>query len=161
MEKHGPLELDENYEHPVHAWRFKRFSWALMAIFIAAGLCGFLGNGPFSKAHAQGPGELRADYHRIARHNAPAHVELRVPGGKEDLELSIPADVVKDIELEGIDPEPKEMRLSGAKHTWIFSRQPETSRVFIHYRPQAFGRKSIRLEFKDAGALEIQQLFLP
>lgn len=161
MEKHGLLEIDEQYQHHVRGWRVKRFGWVLMAMFVAAGLCGFLGNGPFTKGRAQGPGELRANYQRVARFNAPAHIELTVPGGKEDLEISISAEVVKQLELERIDPEPKEMRLSGDKHTWIFPRENASSRVFIHYRPQGFGRKNIRLEFKDAGALELQQLFIP
>jgi hypothetical protein len=161
MEKHGRLEIDENYEHHVRGWRFKRIGWAVMAAFILAALGGFLGPGPFSKRSAQGPGDLRVKYERIARYNAPAHLELTVPGGKEDLELSIPAALIKEIELQRIDPEPKEMRLTGENHTWIFPRKEAKSEVMIHYRPQAFGRKHIRLEVKDAGALELQQFFLP
>ena len=91
----------------------------------------------------------------------PAHLHLKIPGGEEDLELSLPAQFVKEIELERIDPEPKEMRLTGENHTWIFPRQDKTSEIFINYRPQAFGVKKIRLEVKGAGVLEIQQFFMP
>src|SRR6187401_3025470 len=100
MEKHGRLEIDENYEHHVRGWRFKRIGWAVMAAFIAAALGGFLGPGPFSKKSAQGQGDLRVKYERIARYHSPVHLELTVPGGKEDLEISIPAALLEEIELE-------------------------------------------------------------
>ena len=161
MEKHGQLEIEEYFEHHVRSWRIKRVGWALMALLIAAALAGFLGPGPYSKATAQGPGGLTVEFDKITRYNAPAHLHLTVPGGKEDLELSLPAEFVKQIEMEHVDPEPKETRLDGEKHTWIFPRKEASSQIFINYRPQAFGKKKIRLEVKDAGALEIQQFFMP
>jgi hypothetical protein len=161
MEKHGRLEIDEHYEHHVRGWRLKRISWTVMAALILIALCGLLGPGPFSNTSAQGPGELRAKYERIARYHAPAYLELTVPGGKDDLEISVPAALIKQIELERIDPEPKEMRLNGEKHTWIFSREQASSEVIIHYRPQAFGRKHFRLEVKGAGSLDLQQFVVP
>lgn len=161
MEKHGRLEIDENFEHHVKAWRVKRIGWAVMALVIAAAVAGLLGPGPYSSRKLQGPGGLEVEYERVSRYNAPAHFHLKVPGGKEDLELSVPAEFVKAIDLERIDPEPKEMRLDGEKHTWIIPRREMNSEVLINYRPQAFGKKKIRLEVKDAGALEFQQFFMP
>lgn len=161
MEKHGRLEIDENFDHHVRAWRVKRVGWAVMLLLMAGALAGFLGPGPYSRTTARGPGGLHLEYERISRYNAPTHLHLRVPGGKEDLELSVPAEFIKQIDLERIDPEPKEMRLSGDKHTWIFPRQESSSEVMINYRPHGFGKKKIRLEVKDAGALEIQQFFMP
>jgi hypothetical protein len=161
IEKHGRLEIDENFAHHVHSWRVKRISWVVMGLLIVAALAGFLGPGPYSSTTAQGPGGLHLEYDHISRYNAPAHLYLTVPGGKEDLEVSVPTKFIKEIELEHIDPEPKEMRLSGEKHTWIFPRQESSSEVMINYRPQAFGKKQIRLEVKDAGVLEVQQLFIP
>ena len=161
MERHGRLEIDEDFDHHVKGWRIKRVAWTFMGLLIIAALAGFLGPGPYSKTSAQGPGGLHLEYERIARYNAPAHLHLKVPGGKEDLELSVPAQFVKEIELERIDPEPKEMRLSGQTHTWIFPRKESGSELMINYRPKAFGPKKIRLEVKDAGTLEIQQFFMP
>jgi hypothetical protein len=161
MEKHGRLEIDENFEHHVRMWRIKRVCWGVMALLIAAALIGFLGPGPYSETSAQGPAGLHIEYQRIARYHAPAHFNLKVPGGKDDLEISVPAKFVKEIELEHIDPEPKEMRLSGEKHTWIFPRQESSSEVMIHYRPQAFGKKQINVDVKGAGTLEIQQFVMP
>ena len=161
MEKHGRLEINDSLEHHVKAWRLKRVGWAVMALLIAAALAGFLGPGPYSETSAEGPGGLHIEYQRICRYNAPAHFNLKVPGGKEDLEISVSAKFIKEIELEQIDPEPKEMRLDGEKHTWIFARGESASEVMIHFRPQAFGKKLVRLEVKDAGALELQQFFMP
>lgn len=161
MEKHGRLEIDENFQHHVKGWRLKRIGWALMALIIAAALGGLLGPGPYSDKSIQGPGGLHLDYQSIARYNAPTHFHLQVPGGSDDLELSIPAEFVKAIELERINPEPKEMRLDGEKHTWIFPRKEGSSEVMINFRPQGFGAKKCRLEVKGAGAMEVQQTFLP
>lgn len=160
-EKHGRLEIDENFAHHVRNWRIKRVGWGVMALLIAAALAGFLGPGPYSETSVEGPGGLHIEYQRIARYHAPASFHLKVPGGTDDLEISVPAHFVKEIELEHIDPEPKEMRLSGEKHTWVFQRNESNSEVMIHYRPEAFGKKQIRLEVKGAGALEIQQFVMP
>jgi hypothetical protein len=160
FEKHGRLEIDEHFEHHVRWWRLKRIVWALLALLIAAALAGFLGSGPSSKAITRTAG-LQIDYDRIVRYNAPAHLLLTVPGGKEDLELSIQTAFVKNIELSRIDPEPKEMRLSGDTHTWVFPRREERSAIFINYRPQAFGSQKILLHVKDADAMQIQQFCLP
>ena len=161
MEKHGRLEIDENYPHHVKGWRFKRVAWSLMGLLIVAALGGFLGPGPYSKRSIAGPGGLNLQYERVARYNAPAHLFLTVPAGKEDLEVSLPADFIKVIELEGIDPEPKEMRLEGDKHTWIFPRKGGGSEIFIHYRPQAFGVRTIQISVKGAGEFEVKQFFMP
>jgi hypothetical protein len=161
IEKHGRLEIDENFQHHVRNWRIKRVGWAVMALLIAAALAGLLGPGPYSETSAEGPSGLHIEYQRIARYHAPAHFNLKVPGGKEDLEISVASKFVKEIALEHIDPEPKEMRLNGDRHTWIFPRQESSSEVMIHYRPEAFGKKQIRLEVKGAGTLEIQQFVMP
>jgi hypothetical protein len=159
--KYGRLEIDEDFRHHLRAWRMKRASWAFMAVLLLAALAGFLGPGPFSKANAQNASGLFLEYERLVRYNAPAHLHLKVPGGRGNLELSVPAHFIKQIELEDIQPAPKETRLSGEKHTWIFPRQEASSELMINYRPQGFGKKRIRLESKDAGVLEVQQTFLP
>ena len=155
------LEIDDDFPHHLKAWRMKRVAWAVIGLLIAAALAGFLGPGPYSDKSIQGPGGLHLDYQRIPRYNAPTYLHLTVPGGADDVEISVPSEFVKAIDLERIDPEPKEMRLSGEKHTWIFPRQKASSEVMINYRPQGFGPKTIRLEVKDAGSLEIEQFFLP
>jgi len=159
-DKHDRLEIDERFEHHVRAWRVKHVCWIVMLLLVAAALCGFLGPGPFSKTTVRGAG-MEAEYERIARYHAPAYLRLKVPGGQEDLELSLPTVFLKEIELEHIKPEPKEMRLSGEKQTWIFARGEAASELMINYRPQESGNMRFRLEVKDAGALEIQQLILP
>ena len=161
MEKHGRLEIDENYPHHVKGWRIKRVAWALMGLLIVAALGGFLGPGPYSKRKVAGANGMTLEYERVVRYNAPAHLFLRAPGGEEDLEVSLPAEFVKVIELEGIDPEPKEMRLEGEKHTWIFARKGGSSEIFIHYRPQGFGMRKIEIDVKGAGEFGVKQFFMP
>ena len=161
VEKHGRLEIDENFSHHVKGWRLKRVAWALMGLIIAAALGGFLGTGPYSKRKISGAGGLQLEYERVARYNAPAHLFLTLPAGEEDLEVSLPLEFVKEIDLEGIDPEPKEMRLDGEKHTWIFPRKGSSSEIFIHYRPQGFGVREIEIDVKGAGEIKVKQFFMP
>src|SRR5688500_15077106 len=113
MEKKGSLEIDENYEHHVRAWRAKRVFWGIMAATVVAAVAGFLGPGPYSSRIVTGENGLKAEFESRLRHNARAHINLTVPGGEDDLEVSVNVDFLDKIELHHIEPEPKESRLNG------------------------------------------------
>lgn len=157
------IEIDDNFEHHVRAWRIKRVCWVLMLLVIGAALAGFLGPGPYSQTSIQGPGGLRLEYDRISRYNAPAQFRLAVPAGKDSLELSINSNFLGKIDLERIDPEPTEMRLAGENHTWIFARSEtnQPSEIRIAFRPGAFGSAPARIEIRGIGTLEVKPFFLP
>src|SRR5215213_1131462 len=102
IEKIGTLEIDENYEHHLRSWKFKRVAWGLMLLLLAAGLGGFLGPGPFSKTKMQNSKGMDVEYERIARYNAPTHFRITVPAGKDPVNLSVNAAFLRKIDIEHI-----------------------------------------------------------
>ena len=161
MEKQ--IELEDDEKHHIRAWKIKRVSWVLMLLTVAAAGAGFLGPGPYSKTTVQGPAGLALRYERIARYNAPAHFQLTIPAGREDVELSINSSFLEKVDVERIEPEPTEMRLEGDKHRWVFAREaaPGGSEIKISFRPERFGPAPVKLDFRNIGALEVKPFFLP
>jgi hypothetical protein len=163
MDSNRSIELEDHYRHHLRAWRLKRMAWAVMFLIILAGFAGFLGPGPYSKAKLQSTGGLHLEYERIARYNAPTHFRVTVPAGKDDLELSLNSEFLRQIDIERIDPEPKEMRLEGDRETWTFARGTgeKASEIRISFRPEGFGSAPAHLTVREVGELKVKPFFLP
>jgi hypothetical protein len=157
------IQLEDHYGHHLRVWRLKRIAWAVMFLIFVAGFAGFLGPGPYSKTRLQGPGGLRLEYERIARYNAPTHFRVTIPGGKDDVELSLNSTFLREVDIERIDPEPKEMRLEGDMETWTFARGAgeKASEIRILFRPEGFGNVPARLTIRNIGELKVKQFFVP
>jgi hypothetical protein len=163
IEKHSILEIDENFNHHLRAWRIKRVGWILILLILIVAFAGYLGPGPFSKTTLQGRAGLGLKYERISRYNAPAHFLINVPANKDQLELSINNSFLEKIDIERIDPEPAEMRLAGDKHTWVFANAQTNSpsQIRISFRPESFGSAHAHFQFAGLGSIEIKPFFLP
>jgi len=161
MEKKGSLEIDENYAHHVRAWRLKRVSWIIMTLLLIAALAGLLGPGPASSSRSRGQGDVRATYEKRIRHKAQTRMELTIPGGSGDLELSVNVDFLNKIELKDIEPEPAEARLAGPNHTWVFPRSNEPGTILLSFEPEDFGKLQAIFDVKGAGSMVINQFVFP
>lgn len=155
------LEIEEHREHHARAWKIKRFGWGAMALVVVAALAGLLGEGPLSKARAHSSGGLQVEYHRILRYKTPSRLTIDFAGGGNDLELSWDVSFLEKIGIEHVEPEPKEYRIDGDVHTWIFARSEIPGRIYVTYHPEVFGAAVARLRVKGLGQLELKQFFLP
>jgi hypothetical protein len=159
--KHAGLEIDEDFPHQQRAWRTKRVIWVMMGLIILGGLLGFFGAGPMSNKTVSAPDGISVEFERWVRHTSSTHFNVQVPAGEGDVELSLNQDFLEKISIERIEPEPREMRLSGDRHTWIFSRTPEASRISVSYEPEGFGTITARIDAKSAGVVEFKQFIFP
>ena len=51
---YGGLQIKEDLERQVRAWKWERVGWAAIAAFVAAALAGLIGPGPLSSTVAPG-----------------------------------------------------------------------------------------------------------
>lgn len=60
-------------------WRIQRIGWLVFVLLLIAGVLGFFGHGPLSKATVNPPGSaLLVDYDRLARRETPCMLELHL-----------------------------------------------------------------------------------
>jgi hypothetical protein len=162
------LEINEDPRRERREWRVERLGWVAMAGLVTAALLGLLGGaGPLSHGGAADPrGDLRIEYRRFARHQAPS--TLRVQLGPEvprsgTVRLWLDRKYVDDAGIGEITPEPERIEATADRLTYTFA-VPLTGRpttLTYHLEPQRIGRLVTRFGLEGRGELGFRQLVLP
>lgn len=140
------LQVAEDIHRQHRLWRIQRVGWALLGLFLFAGLLGVFGGvGPIGQGDAHSDdGAISVQYARFTRYVAPTELGIRVDralarGGT--LELAIARSYIDQWEMYGVTPTPESERAEGDELVYAFAVGAGSGEVEIgfHGRPHAIG----------------------
>ena len=163
----GDLEVHQDLPHERLEWKIERVGWVVLLLVLLGALAGLLGPGPLSRATAgQEDSALRVQYNRLARHQAPEILGVRIaPAADRDgqVRLWLSAEYVHSIELHHIDPEPEHVEAGPKRFTYTFNfsdaQSPTT--VKFHFEPNTFGRLPVAIGLDEGPQLDFTQFIYP
>lgn len=169
MEQDGyqGLQVHEDMGAQRRIWRVQRIGWALLALFLAAGLLGLLGgNGVLQEGSvASADGNVLVRYPRFDRYVAPTELRISVHPAlvREDaLELTISRGWFDVFELYGISPRPEGERVSGDDIVFRFAVTPGQGADFTFSgRAHHVGRLPGSLRVGGSERLEFSTFVFP
>lgn len=160
------LELDEDQRLLRRDWRFERIGWGAIAVALAAGLVGALGDGMLANVSvSSADGGVVIRYDRIVRHGAPSVIELQLaPATGTDTVTVVSLDraYLADVALEQVTPEPIRVRAVAGRVEYHLLR-PDPARpmtVVLSIQPGAAGARRLTLETAH-GSVALSQLVVP
>jgi hypothetical protein len=140
------LHVAEDMQRQQRLWRIQRVGWAMLGLFLLAGLLGVFGGiGPIGQGTIRSAdGMLEVRHARFTRYVAPTELVVRVDrslvrGGT--VELAMARRYLDQWEMYGVTPEPEGVRAEGDELVYAFAVGPGTDAVEIgfHGRPHAVG----------------------
>jgi hypothetical protein len=142
-------------------WRIQRVGWALLVVFLAFALGGLFGNGPLSRAHADGAAG-RVEYERFVRYGLTTDLVITPTGSAHGVNrIEIDADYLEAFRVEHITPEPAAVRLSGPRIVYEFASAAPGASISFHIRPQRLWRHTSAVSIDGSAPFEISQLTYP
>jgi hypothetical protein len=157
------LDIDQDGRFQQHEWRIERVGWVLVAIFVLAGLLGFLGTGPVSRQSAA-DGVVRVEFDRVTHYEADDAVTWTFgPEAVEDATVTarLTGDWPAGVDIQGISPEPTEQRIVPGGVVLEFAvEQAGELEVSINFRAQQLGDQAGELSV-GADSVPFAQFVLP
>ena len=153
------LELDQDLRFQRREWRVQRFGWLLWAAFIAAGLAGLVGPGPFStKQAATSDGRLVVEFDRYVHRHYPTQFRLSMqPGDEEEdsVRLHISQPLLDRVRISEIMPEPAAQEVAADGVWYEFSCKPgaESVQAVFHIEHDKIGSGTGLLQLADGQPL--------
>jgi hypothetical protein len=167
MQRIGDIELDQDLDFEERQWRIQRMGWAVMALLVVVALLGLFGTGPLSSAEAGGEDAgLSIQYERFVRRHGLAELNVEAAAGQASegqVEIWIAGDYLDAVDIQGISPEPAEVRASGDRQVYVFTvDDPEQPlQVSISYIPREMGGMSAEMGVGDSAGVSFSQLSYP
>lgn len=157
------LDITKGEAFQRREWRMERIGWALVTLFVLAGLVGLLGTGPLSSATATS-GAVSVEYHRVAHYEADDSVTLIfAPAAVEAgaVTATLTGEWPGAVDIQGISPEPSEQLLvpGGLVLELPVERSGELE-VSITFRAQELGSQQAELSV-GSDTVRFSQLVLP
>ena len=159
------IDLDDapSFESAEH--RFTRVGWALLSLFVLAGLMGFLGAGPWSNRTTGATDDVvRVDHQRVSHYEAEDVLTIYVAEEAIDgdtLDLELTGDWLRGTDLSAVFPEPDAQRIvpGGALFEFAVER-PGDVEIVLSFRPQKLG--DLELTAAAGGSsVTVDQFILP
>jgi len=139
----GDLEIHQDLPFERRNWRAQRIGWAVIGLFVLAGLAGLFGRGPLASAtRTSQRGALRVDYERFTRHGSPA--ELRVTVAPQALEAAtvrilVSLSYLQGLQVEGVEPPPESVLISGDYLVYSFDVEAgQPARILFRVIPDQY-----------------------
>lgn len=147
MKRVGNLEVDQDLAFERRQWSIQRVGWGVGALIIVAALLGVFGSGPPSAATAGDEETLVAHFQRFVRHQGQGELVVKVgPNGVSagQVELWLAMKYLGEIDLQGISPEPAEVRSAGDRQVFVLpvDHPAQALDVTITYFPIGLARVS-------------------
>lgn len=158
------LQIHDNHRFQRTEWRVERVGWALLTLFLLAGLVGLLGTGPVSWGSVTSENRvIRLEYQRVTHLESDDSLTFALsPSAVEDgtATVHLTGEWLSSVDVTGIAPEPAEQVAlpDGVALQFAVAEAPTT--VAVTYRAQNFGSLSGSLA-ADGDRLSFTQLVLP
>jgi hypothetical protein len=160
-------QIDQDLGFQRREWALRRLGWLAMAAAIVAALLGLTGRGILSGATAGEEGApLRLEYQRFGRLQAPTTLSVELGAAATEAgqaEVWLTRDYLDGVEIEQIEPEPRETLVGADRTTYVVAVEPagQPAAVTFHLRQEAFGRRSGRVGLPDGTGLGFDQFVYP
>jgi len=166
MRRVGDLDLDQDLTFEKRQWKVQRVGWAAMVLIVVAALLGVFGSGPLSAASVGDNATLVAHYQRFVRHQGQGELVVKVApneAAEGRVEFWLTTEFLGEIDLQGISPEPDEVRSAGDRQIFVFLVDDPTCplEVSISYFPNGLGRVSGGIGLVDGPDFSFNQLSYP
>ncbi len=162
----GDLDLDQDLAFEERQWKIQRVGWVVMALIVVAALLGVFGSGPLSAATVGDEASLALQYQRFVRHQGQGELVVRVAPNETvegRVEFWLTTEFLGEIDLQGISPEPDEVRSAGDRQIFVFLVNDPAGplEVTISYFPNGLGRVSGGIGLVDGPDFSFNQLSYP
>ncbi|HET9460108.1 MAG TPA: hypothetical protein VFO51_09030 [Sphingomicrobium sp.] len=120
----GGLQISEDRSWQEKFWTAQRVAWAVMALFILAAIAGLTGKGgPLASATAR-MGDAVVDYPAITRWQSDEQVQFHLADSDPDrVDILLSPHFVHLFAINSIEPEPSEVKATGAGHRFTFETE--------------------------------------
>ena len=159
----APERCDSDADHRFHRneWRIQRVGWVMVALFLAMAVAGLFGNGPLSRAHADGAAG-RIEYERFLRYGLSTDLVITPAGAAHGVNrIEIDTEYLEAFRVEHITPEPAAARMTGTRLLYEFASAAPGASISISIRPQRLWRHRASITIDGGAPLEISQLTYP
>lgn len=148
-------------------WITERISWLIMFLFVVAGLCGFLGRGPWSKHMASNnDAGITVEYEKVMRYKSPASLIVRIHPGvihEQSFVLHINKDVVQKLGEQRVIPQPTSStpESDGISYVFPMAAAGQESQVSFALQPESVGQAQIEIGISGKPPVLASALVLP
>src|SRR5512133_1227959 len=163
----GDLEIEQDMDFQRANWRISRVAWVIMALILLAGLAGLLGSGPASDAQSGGPDAgIQVHYDRILRVLTSGSIEVDLEPGatsSRDVRLKLGGDLVRELQLERIEPEPSNAEIDpdGITYTFNANQPGQPGRIVFYGTAQRVGSMNGSIGLDQRRPVSLPQLVFP
>jgi len=155
------VDLESNLTFYKNEWRIQRIGWVLVALLLVLALAGLFGNGPLSRAHADGAAG-RIEYERFTRYGLSTALVVTPAGTAQGVDrIGISAAYLETLEVESITPEPAAVKMSGHSIVYEFASAAPGASIAFHVHPQRLWRHTAEVTINGGAPLAISQLTYP
>jgi hypothetical protein len=124
--------------------RVQRTFWALLVLFLIAGLSGLFGRGPLSKAKAGPEAGMLVEYERFARWKTPSRIKVFTGDSSpeaHEIQIVLSSDLAQTLRLEQTVPRPTRTEMRGDHIALLFGvTKPGESVIQLTQEPSRPGR---------------------
>lgn len=145
------------------AWRLQHLGWAIIAAIVLAGAIGLFGSGPFSSTTRSAQG-LSLEFDRFVRYQSPftLRIDIPVPAGSSQAELSLPRSYFDAIQIESMLPTPVQVLTEADAVSFLFAVVPSATSLSVSIHAEPTGVGLLRGELVAGGrSLPFTQLAWP
>jgi hypothetical protein len=165
--RHRDLDIDQDLDFQEKEWRIERIAWFALLVLLALALLGLFGTGWLSSSVASTDDDaLVLDYERFIRHDGEASLDIEVGPDQVregQVEFWISTDYLHDFQLQGVSPEPDEVRAEGDRQVYVFLSENPNAPLTISFSmtPERMGRYPGEIGLVDGPSLSFTQLSYP
>lgn len=149
LEKDLPFEKSE--------WPVLRIGWALMGMFLLAGILGFLGTGIFTEKKAATK-DFVLHYDKYLRYSMSSEINLKTRGLGPDSSVFINSDYFRNVVMTEVNPEPATVDQSEGWMRFRFSSRTPTE-ITIHIQPIRSGKRNLKIRLDSSEVAVPQYIF--
>lgn len=162
-EHYGDLQIEYDMRAQRREWLATSIAVVVMALVVAAALCGLLGPGKFSDAEATSPdGLLRVEYQRVLRLSTDSRLKIVIKPRAGTARLTL-AGLDDRIEISTVQPQASHV-IEGPANSrqYVFDVEPgQESAITFELRPVDVLRLHLKVMLDDTSTVAASSVVLP